>query len=820
MNATTLKTTLNTACRMLCGSSCKQTRDFTYITFSDLKIKAESPVTLPVTSEVQALPDLLDRLKALKTHAPIVAPHDAVSKGKHDAVKNDHFTMLAIDIDKGNKSLNDIRSALKSDGIASFVIHSTGTSTPENKKWRVLIEISESIDSEHWLTLQQYLCYLFEADSSVARKQQILFLPFKSDLTVHYEYFLGDGEPLDVGGSFAANAITYREKQEKEALQEAKKAQPAQRQSLSLTRGQVSPIDAYNESHSLPELLRQYGFKKVGKKYLHPDSKSGIAGVILLDGRYYSHHSADSDPLADNHTHDAFDLFIQFEHGGDYLAALKAAGEMLTPEGISITQANQRAYKADQELSQPVKFEALPASEPEPEELLNPCAVWDILSSTKLGQFIGDVADFLQFPRDTATLTALGIVSSAVSMRYAVCFKHGTTKPTGLYVVTEQPPSTGKSSVLEAFELPIAKAINEMNNAIATANELDGQKEPPFYKAFITDATPEALESILHGNFGHFCMASAEQGIVNSMLGVTYGDGGQKGRKSNKDLILKGYSGEWHSSVRTTRKGYSGKVYGAVTVIAQEQTIDTILEQSDGTGVAERFLMLSEPSLLGYRDHTKARPERDGFLELAYRTAVEKLIDEYKATVLRDSFGYENLHCLHLPAACWDQIHSHQQQIESMIKNGGRYAHSVLRGAAGKFDQRVMKIAAVLHVIESLMNGERIQDTIKGEYVRMASEITLLSFEQLYQALNKKGLIGRTAEQDAIYRMVCKYEDRGIRWADLHNQLKNIQPFKSYASTGKADKIKEVLKDMVDIGMLALEQVNTGRRSTYKYYAR
>ena len=99
----------------------------------------------------------------------------------------------------------------------------------------------------------------------------------------------------------------------------------------------------------MASLLDSFGYKRVGKKYIHPDSSSGKAGVTLLDdGRsYYSHHS--SDPLADGHKHDAFDLFVHWTHRGDFDAAVKQAAQDLDLEGNKQRQREYRQNQAQQD---------------------------------------------------------------------------------------------------------------------------------------------------------------------------------------------------------------------------------------------------------------------------------------------------------------------------------------------------------------------------------------------------------------------------------------------------------------------------------------
>ncbi len=89
-----------------------------------------------------------------------------------------------------------------------------------------------------------------------------------------------------------------------------------------------SVIDEFNRAHDVRSLLQANGYIRRGKKYLCPQSSTGLPGVTISDdGRVYSHHG--SDPLANGHQNDAFDVFRLLEHGGDQAAAVKAAARAL-----------------------------------------------------------------------------------------------------------------------------------------------------------------------------------------------------------------------------------------------------------------------------------------------------------------------------------------------------------------------------------------------------------------------------------------------------------------------------------------------------------
>lgn len=92
-----------------------------------------------------------------------------------------------------------------------------------------------------------------------------------------------------------------------------------------------SVIDSFNRATDIESLLQRHGYIKRGRKWLAPQSSTGLPGVNVVDEqgeqRLYSHHG--SDPLANGHMNDAFDVFCILEHNGDTSAAIKAAARSL-----------------------------------------------------------------------------------------------------------------------------------------------------------------------------------------------------------------------------------------------------------------------------------------------------------------------------------------------------------------------------------------------------------------------------------------------------------------------------------------------------------
>ena len=91
-----------------------------------------------------------------------------------------------------------------------------------------------------------------------------------------------------------------------------------------------SVIDAYDQANSIEAALTRYGYRPQGKRWLSPHSSTGLAGVVIFDGKAWVHHA--SDPLCSDESGQlvgAFDLFRYYEHGGDISKAVKAAAEAM-----------------------------------------------------------------------------------------------------------------------------------------------------------------------------------------------------------------------------------------------------------------------------------------------------------------------------------------------------------------------------------------------------------------------------------------------------------------------------------------------------------
>ena len=289
--------------------------------------------------------------KATKTDAPLITHSCAMNKSKNAIAHENKMGVLSVDIDDGHyRSINAVDEAVQGMGITNYVIYTTGSHNPAEAKfkYRVIIWLVDYITCPQFTMTQLALSKIFNSDSVVSRIQQILYLPVE---TAEYEYIdrLSENkfdiekctplvEQIKIVNDERLEAEEKREQEIKQLLAQRKARQQSKAKGESKL---ISVFDLVKEQFTVEELLHQYGFKKKGRRYLHPNSGSGLAGVMVLDGQYYSHHSIETDPLSDGHAHSAFDLIMEFEYNGDKAKTIEGLSNELMVGDKTLAQYNK-----------------------------------------------------------------------------------------------------------------------------------------------------------------------------------------------------------------------------------------------------------------------------------------------------------------------------------------------------------------------------------------------------------------------------------------------------------------------------------------------
>ena len=434
-----------------------------------------------------------------------------------------------------------------------------------------------------------------------------------------------------------------------------------------------------------------------------------------------------------------------------------------------------------------------PAPEPQPEPTkAHTLNLLNHLPEGDFKQYVGDVARMCNIHPSTSLLVGLGIVSSVSSRVFGVAYQNEEVLPTGEYIICGGLPGDAKSRMLKAYQKPIFdaqkeayKAWKQRKQAHEDSEEEGKFKEPAPARIFITDTTTEALEPILAESGGYFSLASAEQAVVNTLTGASYGG---EGRKSNNDLPLKGFNGEYHASSRATRSGYTGVVVGSITCFAQPAAIETILGKSEGSGMAERFLLAEEPTQQGTRDHTRQ------YYPQEYSQNVYNRVTKELAVLALEQRDFDELQAYRISKADWHKIYLFRNEIEPHLVDGGKFSTATMRGVASKVDMHVMKIGALLAALYEHQAGE-----IPSQFIDAAINIMKDMLDNTLSLLFKIGVLGFNSEEDCLIEYLGSH--RGATRRQVVQAKTKVKPFCEAQRPG--DAIRQTIDRLIQKGVFA-----------------
>jgi hypothetical protein len=723
------------------------------------------------------------------------------------------------DIDEHTEleSVKEVLAELVGDN--QYLIYSSSRSKVELKKWRIFIPLAHTANGDEYESLAEILNErLANAGITPDEKNilngQVFYLPNRSPTeSTFYDHFISDAVSLFDWREMLKDELAQKRQQAQDQIKQDKltREQSYTKANERVVSGELSPIDAYKACYDLETMLRFHGYIKCGNRWLSPNSSSGSAGVTVKNGKWISSHASDAGigkPHDGGTSGDVFDLFVYYECNGNEDAAVIAAGAMFTTaEGISITQANQD-NKRERDKAMAINGFNDVTELAELVELTTPSMAKDETTRIDLLRHIDDghiikrlvksvcAATFL--PESTVLLNALGVFSSVATREWVVNRNNRSNIPIGLYVVTEQPSGSGKSYCLGTFQNPFFREHKRQREELLKViendkelNEKDKKEKAMWAKRkalFTTNTTAEALEETLVETGGYFSAVSPEQGLINSLLGLSYGDG----KAPNNDLVLNGFDGGYMSSIRITRGGYCGTVSGGIVLFAQQNSIEKLLSESNGTGLAERFLMLAEKHNLGLRRHID-KPSIDSNLLKTY--------DEYCCDAMQSFYSKQQKPKeLELTHHSWREIREFEDELEPFIADGRKYSHGSLRGAVSKVEMQVMKIASCLQLLTLNNKADGMgQLTIEERHVTSAIGIVRDLTEEHLNMMIEKGLMGQRAEFDAIIKLFERTPTRTFEQIRT-SWVRHQEPFKS--SSNPSAMIKSTLAELVQSKVL------------------
>lgn len=434
-------------------------------------------------------------------------------------------------------------------------------------------------------------------------------------------------------------------------------------------------------------------------------------------------------------------------------------------------------------------------------ELMRPLIVVpENLMDSVIGRLARRVSECLEFPEASVFMALLSSASSSVSTAYAVQYKTHTSVGLGLYTIIEHPPATKKSYLLGIGMHPYSVAIGAHNKAVgARCREIlerAGEKSSMPLRAFnvATDATSAALDGRLaECSEGRFVIASAEQSALISL----FPEAGSFA--STNELILKGWAGEYVAGMRGGRKAYEGTAQGSITLIAQSGSSKRVLNASNGSGMAERFIFIAEPDYLGFRKHEGNYPTADDKAD--FEAASRACIDIYSKKILsfansdgdRVIYDPENLIQLRASSVGYRAIRNKELDNEPRMGELKESGDMVMLSWLGKYETQVLKVAGVMHVFECLGSGCKVPEIIPDSLILNSMDLVDVLSDHIQQLLRDAGESGNEAEEDAIIDILSL---KPMPRRALALKAKNRKPFKAMQANFKManNRIDAMLK--------------------------
>lgn len=265
------------------------------------------------------------------------------------------FRFLPLDVDCNDLPLADLTATLSAVlGDSARLVYATRSSKPDNRKWRALIPLHTPLPGEDYADTVTAFFDLLEGqsegflipDRALARPSQLVYLPNRGD---HYEYEIAKGARLALTADHPV--ILRREDtraQRKEA--EAKAAMWREAKARQVPNNDSSIVDGFNSAETVANLLAKYGYQQAGQSndWRSPFQQSGSYATRDCGAYWISLSASDAaaglgqDSMSGQRFGDAFDLFVHFDHGGNFGAAVKAYAKEMGQDHTSKAKAARK----------------------------------------------------------------------------------------------------------------------------------------------------------------------------------------------------------------------------------------------------------------------------------------------------------------------------------------------------------------------------------------------------------------------------------------------------------------------------------------------
>ncbi|CAB4132000.1 Protein of unknown function DUF3987) [uncultured Caudovirales phage] len=450
-------------------------------------------------------------------------------------------------------------------------------------------------------------------------------------------------------------------------------------------------------------------------------------------------------------------------------------------------------------------------------------------SSHILHKMSTEISAFTPIYPSTIFLAGLTIFSAFACRAYSATYENGAVLPIGLFSIIEQPSNTCKSEILNWFKRPFVnarkdikatikqkiddaeRAITQLENDGAEVKgtpELQAFKEAKAlidklnkYSMFPTDSTPEALAASMIATGGYFSLVSSEKGLFKTVMGGHHSDG-----KSNNDILLQGFNGEWVEILRKSGNGenFAGYSVGGICMFTQIGSIAELYSVDDDcSGLAARFSKLSEKNKLGNTSYFDVfRPKIDHFSEYN-DVCADITLSILQSSNLNNPSNFLDLSKLSLSRHGYKLIREMQKSNAAHFGKGGKYADEKIAPYVGKLDMQVIKQASSLH----LLDGGLYVNEIPDKYIESCIAINADMLAHNMEFLSISNEIG----DNAAYHKILEFVGSDLKThRDIARSCSRRSPFRGF--TDGYQKVMASIETMLELNLLSEQvDVNTGR---------
>jgi RecA-family ATPase len=284
--------------------------------------------------------------------------HDFDARSHTAQRERGSFVALTADIDSGDHSPGVVQKAVAAFvGDSAYLIYSSPHSRPGDRRWRVMVPLSEAAPFEAWYDAQTALFAFLgargiETDRALARAGQLVFLP--NVPAVHEKtgtplrdndgaplYFqrhatsLGKpGLDLSAGPVAEGMAEIRRRRAEDERARERMRQEAEKRRANRPQGEETSLIDDFNAANSVATMLELCGYTQSDRDprdWKSPNQTGETFATRVMGDKWFSLSQSD---VAARVGHacdagcfgDAYDLYAHYKHGGDHKSAYRELG--------------------------------------------------------------------------------------------------------------------------------------------------------------------------------------------------------------------------------------------------------------------------------------------------------------------------------------------------------------------------------------------------------------------------------------------------------------------------------------------------------------